>query len=72
MKEDLKWLLCFSLLLREDAQAEVTILVGLEGGGNDEVFARRQVEPCADLTQVNEGLRVSFLRMRQEKPLIQV
>lgn len=65
-------LLCFSLLLREDTQAEVTVLIRLEGGRHDQVFASRQLEACADLTQVDEGLRASFLRVRQEKVLIQV
>lgn len=66
------WLLCFSLLLGEDAQAEVTVLVRLEGGGHDKVFARRQVEPRADFAQVDEGLGASFLCVRQEIVLIQV
>lgn len=72
MKEDLKRLLCFGLLLREDTQAEVAIQVGIEGGGNDEVFAGWQLEPGADLAQVDEGLGASCLRVRQEKVLVQV
>lgn len=72
MKDDLKYLLCFRLLLREDTQAEIAVFVRLEGGRHHEVFAYRQPEACADLTQVDEGLRASFLCVRQEKVLIQV
>lgn len=65
-------LLCLSLLLREDAQAEVSILVGLKCGGDDQVLPRRKPEPGADLPQVDEGLGASLLAMRQEEVFVQV
>jgi hypothetical protein len=43
-------------LLGEDPEKEVALLPGTEGGGDDDVVARRQTEPGADLAQVDEGL----------------
>lgn len=42
-------LLVVSLLLREDPDAEVSILVGLEGGGYQDVLARWQLEAVEHL-----------------------
>lgn len=43
------------LLLGEHPDAEVSVQVRLEGGRDDQVLARRQLEARADLTQVDEG-----------------
>lgn len=49
-------LLRLVLLLGEHADAEVSVLVRLEGGGHDEVLPRGHLEARADLAQVDEGL----------------
>jgi hypothetical protein len=43
-------------LLGKDPEEEVALLPRVEGGGNDDVVSGRQLEPCTDLTQVDEGL----------------
>lgn len=63
---------CLSLFFGKHTQAEVSVLVGFEGGRYDEVLSRRQFEACAYLSQVNESLRASFLCVCQEEILIQV
>lgn len=60
------------LLLGEHADAEVSVLVGLEGGGHDEVLARRQREAAAHLTQVDEGLGARGRRVALEEVAVQV
>lgn len=44
------------LFLREDANTKVSVLVGLEGGRDDEILAGGQTETRANLAQVDEGL----------------
>lgn len=44
------------LFLREHANVEVSVLVGLKGGGDDEVFSRGEMEAVAHFPQVDEGL----------------
>lgn len=44
------------IFFREDPEAEVPILVGLEGGGHDDVFPCRQLEAVQHLPQVDEGI----------------
>lgn len=61
-----------SLLLGEHPQTEVTVLVRLEGGRDDKVFARRQREATAHLAQVDEGLGARSRRMAQEEVAVQV
>ena len=46
----------FSLLLSENPQIEVSVLVGLKRGGDDEVLPRREGDVVAHLPQVDEGL----------------
>lgn len=65
-------LLCFGLFLREDTQAEVSVKVGVEGRGHDEVLARRQAESVTDFTQVDERLGTSSRRVCHEEVLVQV
>lgn len=50
-------LLVVSLLLREDSDAEVAILVGLEGGGDEDILPWGQLEAVEDLPEVDEGVR---------------
>lgn len=49
-------LLGLCLLLREHADAEVSIKVWFEGGWDNQILPRRQFEAGADLPQVDEGL----------------
>lgn len=65
-------LLEVSLLLGEHADAEVSVLVGFEGGRDDQVLAGRQAEAAADFTQVNEGFGASGGRVTQEEVPVEV
>ena len=60
------------LLLGEDAQHEVSLAVGLEGGRHHDVLAGRQAQARADLTQVDELLGASAGRVGQEEIARQV
>lgn len=62
----------FSLLLREDPDEEVSLMVGLEGGGDQQVFPRRQREALWHLPHVDVGLAAGFGRMVAEEifPLV--
>lgn len=68
----MKSLLHLRLFLRKHTHTEVSVLVRLKGGGNDEIFSRRKFEAGADLSQIGEGLGSSFLSMREEIILIQM
>lgn len=48
-------LLGLRLLLGEHPDAEVSVEVRFEGGGDDQVLSGRQLEAGADLAQVDEG-----------------
>lgn len=47
------------IFFREDSEAEVPVLVGFKGGGHDDVFSCRELEPVQHFPQVDEG--VGFL-----------
>jgi hypothetical protein len=47
-------------LLGKDPEEEVALLPRVEGGGNDDVISGWQLEPCTDLTQIDEGLSKRF------------
>lgn len=47
-------------LLREDAYEEVGLVVGLEGGGHQQVFPWGQGEALGDLPHVDVGLTASL------------
>ena len=59
------------LCLREDAQAEVPVLIRFVGGGDDDVLSWRQAEATAHLTSVDEGLRAGSQAAAQEEFAIQ-
>lgn len=61
-----------SWLFREHPEHKVSVLLGLEGGGDDDILSLGQAEAGADLSQVDEGLRAGLLGMGQEIVLIQV
>ena len=42
--------------LSEHPEDELALLVGVEGGGEDDVVARRELEPPGHLAQVYKGL----------------
>lgn len=63
----LMFLLSLLLLLGEHPDAEVSIYVRFEGGGDDQVLSRWQLEAIADLPQVDEGFRLRLLSMSQEE-----
>lgn len=65
-------LLKVDMLLREDPDGEVAVLVGLEGGREDEVLPGREAEAVAHLSQVDEGLRAGLGGIAQEEALIQM
>lgn len=44
------------IFFREDSEAEVPVLVGFKGGGHDNVFSCRELEPVQHLSQVDEGV----------------
>lgn len=44
------------IFFREDSEAEVPVLVGFEGGGHDDVFSCRELEPVQHLPEVDEGV----------------
>lgn len=60
------------LLLGEHSDAEISVLVRLEGGWDDQVLSRWQLEAGAHLPQVDEGLRPRRLSVGQEEVLVQV
>lgn len=51
-----RYSLWFSLFLSKNSQAELPILVGLEGGGHDEVLSPGQRHAAGDLAQVHVGV----------------
>ena len=65
-------LLGLSLLLREHTDAEVSVEMRFEGGRDDQVLSRRQLEARADLTQVDEGFGSCRLSVGQEVVLVQM
>lgn len=74
----LKWhatdrhVLCFWLLLGEDPEDKVSLLLGLKGGGDDEVLSGGKTNPRAHLSQVNESLRASAGWMGQKEIFLQM
>lgn len=66
------YLLHLRLFLRKHAHTEVSVLVRLKGGGNDEIFSRRKFKTGADLSKIDEGLGSSLLCMWEEIILIQM
>ena len=62
----------FGLLLGEDTDDEVSVQVGLEGGGQDQVLPRGQAEAAAHFAQVDEGVGPSCRRVAQEEVPVQV
>lgn len=55
------------LLLREDPDEEVGLVVGLKGGGDQQVVPRRQREALRHLPHVDVGLAASLGRMVAEE-----
>lgn len=49
-------LLVVGFLLGKDPDAEVPVLVGLEGGRHQDVLPGRQLEPVEHLAQIDEGV----------------
>ena len=43
-------------MLGKDSQDKISLLVGFEAGGDDQIVARRELEPAGDFPQVDEGL----------------
>lgn len=69
---DLTDSLGLGLFLGEHPQDEVGLLGGFEGRRDDQVLARREAEPGAHLSQVDEGLRASAGGVAQEEVLLHV
>ena len=65
-------LLVVGFLLGKDPDAEVPVLVGLEGGRHQDVLPRGQLEAVEHLPQVDEGVRPLPRSVRQEEVLAQV
>lgn len=61
-----------SLFLCEHSNAEVSVLVRLKGGWDDQILSRGQREAAAHFSQVDEGFRASSGGMMQEEVLVQV
>lgn len=64
--------LCLRLLLGEDPEDKVSLFVGLEGGGDDQVLPGGQAQARAHLPQVDEGLGARTRRMAQKEIFLQV
>lgn len=62
----------FGGLLGENPQDKVGLFVRIEGGGDDDVFPGRQLQPRADLPQVDEELWASAGGVGEEKLTLQV
>lgn len=58
--------------LREHPHIKVSVLVGLKGGGDDEVFSRRKIDVVAHFSQVDEGLGARRWTVAQEEVFLQV
>lgn len=65
-------LLGIRLLLGEHSDAEVSILVRLKGGRDDQVLSRGELEARAHLPQIDEGFGLGCLSVAQEEGLVQV
>lgn len=65
-------LLCVWLFLCEDTQDEVCFFVGLEGGGNYDVFTRWQANVIAHFSQVDKGLWTCSRLVPQKEVLLQM
>lgn len=65
-------LLVVGFLLGEDPDAEVPVLVGLEGGGHEDVLPGRQLEAVEHLAQVDVGVRALPRSVRQEEVFAEV
>lgn len=61
-----------SLFLREHPHIKVAVLVGLKGGGDDEVFSRRKTAAVGHFPQIDEGLRACSRRVVHEEIFLQV
>lgn len=59
-------------LFREDAEDEVAFLVGLVGGGNDDVLPWTQTEALGHLSQVNVSPGAGLRGARHEELLLHV
>lgn len=59
-------------LFREDPEDELSLLVGLVGGGHDDVLAGRQAEALGHLPHVDVGLAPGLGGVVQEEVLLQV
>lgn len=59
-------------LFREDTEDEVAFLVGLVGGGNDDILPRTQTETLGHLSQVNVSSGTGFRGVRHEELLLHV
>lgn len=59
------------MLLCEDPKQEVSILVRLKGGGDDDILPRRQPEMAAYLPGVHEDLREAVVLILYEEVLLQ-
>lgn len=61
---------CSSFGLREDAHYEVCLLVGLEGGGHQQVVARWEGETLRHLTCVDVGVASCLRTVEAEEILV--
>lgn len=61
-----------SWFLREDSEDKVSLLLGFEGGRDDDVLPGGQLEARAHLSQVDEELRAGTGTVRQEEISLQV
>lgn len=65
-------LLELGLLLREHPDTEVSVLVGFESGGQDQVLPGGEAEAAAHLPEVDEGLGPCGRRVAEEEVPVQV
>ena len=60
------------MLLRKDPKQEVSIFMGLKGGGDNDVFPWRQPKVTADLSRVHEDLRKAMFPVFHKELFLQM
>lgn len=61
-----------ALVLREDSEQKLALLVGIKGGGDDDILARFQAETFCHLAYVDIRLAASYGRIIKEEILLQL
>lgn len=67
-----RYALRFSVFLRKNSQAELSVFVRLKSGRHDEVLSPGQLHAAGDLTQVDVRIRPGYGLVRCEENTVRV